>query len=88
MWAYIHHFHIEDVDDGNMTQDCRVEVKFNQSSHSSHIDKNLIKGKLGYIGKIQEIMQVVLSSFQCVIFKCKWWDTFDPNNVNVDHDSG
>lgn len=33
-------------------------------------------------------MQVDYSSFQCVIFKCKWWDTFDHNNVKEDHDSG
>jgi hypothetical protein len=29
-----------------------------------------------------------LSSFQCVIFRCKWWDTFDQNNVKEDRDSG
>lgn len=28
------------------------------------------------------------SSFQCVIFRCKWWDTFDQNNVKEDYDSG
>ena len=33
-------------------------------------------------------MQVDFSSFECVIFKCKWWDAFDWNNVKVDHDSG
>ena len=33
-------------------------------------------------------MQVDFSYFQCVIFKCKWWDIFDQNNVKVDHDSG
>ena len=44
-------------------------------------------GKLSYVGKKQEIMQVDFSSFQCVIFKCKWC-TFDWNNVKVDHDSG
>ena len=52
MCAYEHHFHIEDVDDGHMTQDCGVEVEFNQSSRASHCDQNLILGKLGYIGKI------------------------------------
>ena len=71
-----------------MTQDCGVEVKFDQSSCSSHHDENLIEGKLGYVEKIQEIMQVDFSSFQCVILKCKWWDTFDLNNLKVDHDSG
>jgi hypothetical protein len=71
MWAYGHHFHTEYVDDGHITQDCGVEVEFDQSSHASHRDQNLIEGKLGYIGKIQEIMQVDFSSFQCVIFCCK-----------------
>ena len=28
------------------------------------------------------------SYFQCNIFKCKWWDTFDWNNIKVDLDSG
>ena len=88
MWAYKHHFHTEDVDDGHVTQDCGVEVEFDQSSRSSHYDKNLIEGKLGYVGKIQETMQVDFSPFQCIIFKCKWWDTFGRNNVKVDHDSG
>lgn len=77
MWGYGHHFHNDDVDVGNMTQYYGVEVDFNQSSRASHRDQNLIKGKLGYIRKIQEIMQVDLSSFQCVICSFKWWDTFD-----------
>jgi len=50
MWAYGHHFHVEDADDGHLTQDCGVEVKFDQSSHVSHCDQNLIERKLGYIG--------------------------------------
>ena len=33
-------------------------------------------------------MQVDLSSFQCVIFRCRWWDTFGNNNVEEDCDSG
>jgi hypothetical protein len=88
MWAYGHHFHTKYVDDGHITQDCGVEVQFDQSSHASHHDQNLIEGKLGYIGKIQEIMKVDFSSFQCVIFCCKWWDTFDRRNVKEDRDSG
>ena len=71
MWAYGHHFHTENVDDGHMTQDCGVEVKFNQSSQSSHRDQNLVRRMLGYIRKIQEIIEVEFSSFQCVIFRCK-----------------
>ena len=25
--------------------------------------------------------------FQCVIFRCKWWNTYNQNNVKEDHDS-
>jgi hypothetical protein len=28
------------------------------------------------------------SYFQCVIFRCKWWDTLYWNNVKEDRDSG
>jgi hypothetical protein len=88
MWAYGHHFFTEYVDEGHITQDCGVEVvDFDQSSHASHCDENVIDGKLGYIGKIQEIMQVDFSSFQCVIFCSKWWDTFDRRNVKEYCDS-
>ena len=88
MWAYGYHFFTEYADDGHITQDCGVEVEFEKYSHASHCDQNLIEGKLGYIGKIQEIMRVEFSSFQCVIFCCKWWDTFDRRNVKEDRDSG
>lgn len=71
-----------------MTQDCGVEAEFKQSTCFSHHDENLVEGKLGYAGKIQEIMQVDLSSYQCVIFKCRLWDTSHQNNVGVGHDSG
>jgi hypothetical protein len=27
------------------------------------------------------------SYFQCVVFSCKWWDTFDRRNVKDDRDS-
>jgi hypothetical protein len=65
-----------------------VEVEFDQYIHDNHHDQKLIKGKLGYIGKIQDVMQVELSSFQCVIFSFKWWDTIDRRNVKDKHDSG
>jgi hypothetical protein len=52
MWAYGHNFHIEEIYDGNVTHGCRVEVEFDQSSHASHCDQNLVEGKLGYIEKI------------------------------------
>ena len=81
MWAYGHHFHIENVDDGHMTEDCAVEVEFDLSIRSRHCYQNLLRGKLGYVRKIQEIIEVDFSSFQCVIFRCKRWDNFDQNNV-------
>ena len=71
MWAYGHHFHIKDFVDGHMTQDYGVEVEFDQSSHASHSNRNLIQGTLGYIEKVQEIIEVGFSKFQCVIFRCK-----------------
>ena len=65
-----------------------MEVEFDESSRSSHRDERQREGKLSYVGKIQEVMQVDFSYFQCVIFKCKWWDTFDRNNEKVGRDSG
>ena len=65
-----------------------MEVEFDQSSHGSHHDQNLIEEKLGHIGKIQEIIEVDFSSFQVVIFRWKWWDTFNQNSVKEGHDSG
>ena len=88
MWVYEHHFWTKDADDGYLSQDYGVEVKFSQPSHASHHDEDLIEGKLGYIRKIQKIMQVDFSYFQSAIFRCKWWDTFDHNNVKEDHVSG
>ena len=70
-----------------MTQDHGVEVDFDQTSRSSHCDQNLVRGTLGYVKKIQEIIEVDFSSFQCVIFRCKWWDTFDQSNVKEYRDS-
>jgi len=69
--AYGHHFHTEDVDDGQMTQDYGVEVEFDKSSRASQHNQSLIQGTLGYIGKMQEIIEVDFSSFQHVIFRCK-----------------
>lgn len=85
MWAYGHHFRIENLNDGHMTQDYGLEVKFNQSSRYSHRDQNLVRGMLGYVEKIQEIIEEDFSSFQCVIFRFKWWDVFDRNNVKEYH---
>ena len=87
MWEYGHHFCTENANARNITKYCGVEVDFDQSSRSSHRDQNLVREALGYVGKIQEIIEVNLSSFQCVIFRCKWWDTFVQNNVKEYHDS-
>jgi hypothetical protein len=77
MWEYGHDFRTEYDDEDHITQYCGVKVEFDQSSCASHRDEKLIEGNLGYIGKIQKIMQVDFSSFQCVICFCKWWDIFD-----------
>jgi hypothetical protein len=77
MQALGNHFRIKYVDEGHIRKYCGVEVEFDQSSRDSHHDENLIEGKIGDIGKIQEIMQVDFSSFQCVIFCCQWWHTFN-----------
>ena len=63
MRAHIHHFCIEDANDVHFTQYGGEEVEFNQYIHSSHHDENLIEGKLCYVGKIQEIMQVDFHPF-------------------------
>jgi hypothetical protein len=55
--SYGHHFHTEDANDVHITQYCGMDIDFDQSSHARHHDQNLIEWKLGYIGKIQEIMQ-------------------------------
>jgi hypothetical protein len=85
MWAYEHNFHIEDANERQVTLDCGVEVELDHSSCAIHRDYNMIEWKLDYVRKIQEIMQVDFSSFQCVIFKCKWWNTLDQSNVKEDH---
>ena len=53
IWAYGNHFHTKNYDDGHITQDFGVEVKFDQSSKASHHDQNLVRGTLGYVRKIQ-----------------------------------
>ena len=87
MRARGHHFRTENADDGHIIKYYAVEVEFDQSTQASHRDQNLVWGILCYIRKIQEIIEVDFSSFQCVIFRCKWWDTFDRNNVKEDRDS-
>ena len=87
MWAYGHHFCTKNADDGHMTQECGVEVEFDQSSRASHCDQNLVRGTLGYVKMIQEIIEMDFSSFQCVNFRCKWWDIFDQNNIKEDRNS-
>jgi hypothetical protein len=57
MWAYGHNFRTEDVDDGQMAQECGVEVEFDQYSCASHHDQNTMNGKFDYVEKIQEIIE-------------------------------
>ena len=51
MWAYIHHFHSKDINDGCVIFGYGVEVKFNQSRRASFHDHNITEGKLGYFRK-------------------------------------
>lgn len=46
-------------------------VDFDQASRASTKDSYLIEGKIQYVGKIQEILQLNFRSFKCVVFKCK-----------------
>ena len=57
MWPYGHHFRTETADDGHMTKEYGVEVKFDQSIRARHCDQNLVRGMLGYIREIQETMK-------------------------------
>jgi len=74
MWAYGQHFRIEKKDKNRMIFDYGVMVDFDQASHASTKDTNLIEGKIQYVGQIQEILQLNFRSFKCVVFKCKWFE--------------
>ena len=87
MWAYGQHFRKEKNYERRMIFDCGVMADFDQESHASLRDINLIQGKLKYVGKIQEIIQYDYRSFQCVIFKCKWFDTLNRRTILYDRPS-
>jgi hypothetical protein len=53
MWPYGHHFRTKDVNDGNATFDCGLEVMLSQSSCASHHDYNPREENLGYLENIQ-----------------------------------
>lgn len=50
---------------------------------SSAKDKHPVYGKMRYYGVIEEIFELVYSSFMIPLFKCKWVD----NNNGVEHDA-
>jgi len=52
IWAYGHHFIIQEKDDSRMTFDFGVQVYFDQKSHASGRDLNLIQGTLSYVEQI------------------------------------
>ena len=81
MWAYGQHFRIENNDDKRVIFDYGVMANFDQGSHASLRDTNLIQGTLKYVGKIQEIIQLDYRSLQCVILKCKWFETLDRRTI-------
>jgi len=76
IWAYSQHFRIEKKDINRMNFDSGVMVDFDQASRASTKHTNLIEGKMQYVGKIQEIIQLNFRSFKCVVFKCKWFERF------------
>ena len=81
-------FVTKDANDGNITQGYGVEFEFNKYSQDSHNNRKMIGWMLGYVEKIQDITQVDFSSFQCIIFRCRWWDTFYMTNVKEYRDIG
>lgn len=87
MWAYGKHFIIEKNDERRMIFDYGVMAYFDQESHASLRDTNLIQGKIKHVGKIQEIIQLVYRSFQCMIFKCKPLNILDRRTILHDRPS-
>jgi len=49
MWEYGQHFRKEKNDERRTTFDCGVIANFDQESHASSRDTNLIQGKLKYV---------------------------------------
>ena len=70
MWAYGHHFHTENDDDGHITQYYGVEAEFDQSSRSSHRDQNLVRGTLGYVEIYKRSLKWTSLLFN-VLFLCE-----------------
>jgi hypothetical protein len=66
MWAYGRHLRIQKVDDLRTTQDSCVVTSFEQQSHASSKDINMIEDKLGYIGAIQAMYEVNFCVFKQV----------------------
>ena len=60
-------------------------VDFKQSSRESSKDKNIIEGNLQYVGKIQEIIELDYRCFQCCIFKCRWYESFERTRRHDTH---
>ena len=73
MWAYGQHFRVEHVDKHRATLDCGIMASFNQQSHASARDLNLLDGELDYVGKIQDILEVNLRSFRIIVFHVQWF---------------
>ena len=58
MWAYGHHFRVDSVDCGKQTCDCGMSIAYDETSHASSRDMNLIARELDYVGTIQETIQL------------------------------
>jgi hypothetical protein len=59
--AYEHHFFTEDVDDGCFILEYGVEVEFNQYSHDSHCNHDLIDGKLCYNENVTSLVLIPMN---------------------------
>jgi len=60
MWAYGQHFRIEKNYERIMIFDCGVMAYFDKESCASSRHTNLIKRKLKYVGKIQELYNWII----------------------------
>jgi hypothetical protein len=61
---------------------CGVKVAFQQISDAHALDKNVIDNELECVEPIQQIIEIQYSeSFKPVLFKCKWFETFNRSHA-------
>jgi len=52
------HLRVKEIDDHRITQDSCIVVSFQQLSHASARDTNLVDNELGYVGDLEGIYEV------------------------------